>query len=308
MYFKLSFFLIFMTLFANMNLVNAQEKQIYIDSHTAAKRIDDSLKIDRVKVDGNWVTQKKLKSFIDELINVNDTNNSVFVRWSKPIRYYYEGLDEFPNIQKEFESLIEEVAIITQKKIIKHNQIFWPIKGGSDYHPDAPGKKYTNVVFIFTRDMEKVFQSSDFKKFHKLAKIDTDKTLSNWKAKNDDSGDDRMVTDISNKNGLIYYHSINDVREILGDGNKNLGKQKSYFRAVIFWMMLANPGLSRSNSLTPSLVNFDGKKTDLQIFNQLDTELLKAYYGKVYIGVNKNFAAKQLFQNLWLSLTSFDKQ
>ena len=156
--------------------------------------------------------------------------------------------------------------------------------------------------------MEKVFQSSDFKKFHKLARIDTEKALSNWKAKNDHSGDERMISDVSNKNGLIYYHSINDVREIFGDGNKNLGKQKSYFRTVIFQMMLANPSLPRSNSLTPSLVNFDGKKTDLQIFNQLDTELLKAYYGKVYIGINKNLAAKLLFQNLWLSLTSSDKQ
>ncbi len=119
-----------------------------------------------VEVDGQKITYDLIYQDVANLLAVTPNSEEVFVRWELPIRYYMEGLEDYPKKAKLMDEVAQEMAALTGLDIKRHDKIYWP-SNTTMFHPDSPDNHFTNVHFFFHADFESLAKS-DYMKAAKL--------------------------------------------------------------------------------------------------------------------------------------------
>jgi len=267
------------------------------------EQLGGALKIDRMRVAGKWITQSQLKTYLDEVFNVENGRYTFFTRWDRAIRYYVEGLDDKETL-REFHKTMNEFSEITGLDVRSHDKIYWPEKASLS-HGESPGKLHTNAIFLFSQDMEKAFDYESVTKFYEIAKLNAKDELAKWKQKKVNKPDESINVAkkiSSNTRGVLFHHQIFDLQGV----EKNKKEYRAYFMNELFRFFMTSAHKPKSTLIKKSLSNRDKLSYVITRFNEFDRVLLKAAASPssdlpkgVPLPIEKILATNMIFNTMW---------
>ena len=266
-----------------------------VHSKEVAKK--ESTTNDFVEVDGQRVTYELIYQDVSNLLDVTPDSKEVFIRWEMPIRYYVEGLEDYPEKAQLFDQVAQEMAKITGLDIKRHDKIYWP-SDKTMFHPDSPDNRFTNAHFFFYSDFEKLAQSGYIKAAGLLgSSIETERERFS-----------ENKIEANNKSSFYKFHfsGSNDSLMYFNSYEAFYGNEKISFQSVLnSWLNVLSPFAGEKLSLSISKRSSRKYKNDK--LNHFDKLFLSTYYKtqltqssqELKHGINNELAAQIIAKELW---------
>ncbi len=119
----------------------------------------------------------------DYLIRVLGVDNTpkLFYRWERPVRYYLEVPPEAPQLAKEFEAQLAQIAKYTGLDMARHDKPYMEYKDPKRNDKSQwPGGLSTNVIFHITTDVSKTVQDPFVSELLRGFGVTPERELAGW--------------------------------------------------------------------------------------------------------------------------------
>ncbi len=250
-----------------------------------------------IEVDEQKITYDLIYQDVSNLLDVTPNSAEVFVRWELPIRYYMEGLEDYPEKAKLMDEVAQEMASLTGLDIKRHDKIYWP-SNTTMFHPDSPDNHFTNVHFFFYSDFESLSKSGYIQAAKLLGNsLEAERERFNKRKAIIDRGEAVSRGNHSgSKDSLMYYNSYQAFSD---NGDITAG------HVVDDWLDVLAPFLAEKIKLSIS------KRTSGRYFKsaltRFDRLFLSTYYQTnltkstmpLKHGINNEQAAKMIAKEVW---------
>ena len=257
-----------------------------------------------ITVEGQQISYDKIHNDVSQLLNVKPNTKEVFIRWQLPIRYFVDGLEEYPEVARQLDEIAQQMVQLTGLDIKRHDKIYWPPEG-SMYHPDSPEHHFTNVHFFFYPDFDSLVANSEYIKVAEVlgSSIEREKNEYNHMY-NLSKNDARQIslTHYSGSNESLMYHKyfiqMSKTLEVLDA------------ELIDTWLNVLSPSLpdSKENLSFSARGRTTYSSENLSIFDRL---LLEAYYRQnetLKHGINNEQAAALIAEDIWQQYQALSEQ
>jgi hypothetical protein len=208
----------------------------------------------------------------EHLISVLGVDNTpkLFYRWERPVRYYLEVPPEYPQLAKQFEAQVAQVARYTGLDMARHDKPYLeykdPKRNDKSQWPDGLS---TNVMFIITTDVTKTVQDPLVSEMLKGFGVTPEKEISNLeRSTSKKTVSRRYGFDPQSLKFVLQINALN------GDySEKPLASKKTSVipAEIMSWASVLYVG----NKKFPSYLADD----EINYFSDFDKQFLRVLYG-----------------------------